>query len=152
MTSWSDVEAAAPELAAEVRRLFDARKHKTMATLRKNGSPRISGMEVEFRDGDALLGMMGDSCKAKDVLRDPRLAVHSPTVDPTGPKEPGDVVTITIKYANTGSKAVSDIVVSDSLSGRLEYVTGSAQSDRPANFSAFERLYITRPFHVSALY
>ena len=39
-------------------------------------------MEVEFRDGDALLGMMGDSCKAKDVLRDPRLAVHSPTVDP----------------------------------------------------------------------
>jgi uncharacterized repeat protein (TIGR01451 family) len=60
------------------------------------------------------------------------------TVDPPGPKEPGEIVTITIKYANTGSKAVSDIVVSDSLSGRLEYVTGSAQSDRPANFTAAE--------------
>lgn len=60
------------------------------------------------------------------------------SVDPPGPKEPGEVVTITIKYANTGAKAASDLVVSDSLSGRLEYVTGSAQSDRAANFTAAE--------------
>ena len=60
------------------------------------------------------------------------------SVDPPGPKEPGEIVTITIKYANTGSKAVSDLVVSDSLSGRLEYVPGSAASDRPANFTAAE--------------
>ncbi len=53
-------------------------------------------------------------------------------VDPPGPKQPGDVVTITIRYANTGAKAISDIVVSDSLSGRLEYVPGSAETDRPA--------------------
>ncbi len=57
------------------------------------------------------------------------------SVDPPGPKEPGEVVTITIKYANTGSKAVSDLVVSDSLSGRLEYIAGSAASDRPSNFT-----------------
>ncbi len=60
------------------------------------------------------------------------------SVDPTGPREAGDVVTITIKYANTGAKAVSDIVISDSLSGRLGYVDGSAQSDRPSNFTAAE--------------
>ncbi len=60
------------------------------------------------------------------------------SVDPAGPKEAGEVVTITIKYANTGSKAISDLVVSDSLSGRLEYVAGSAQSDRPANFTTAE--------------
>jgi uncharacterized repeat protein (TIGR01451 family) len=60
------------------------------------------------------------------------------TVDPTGPREPGDVVTITIRYANTGAKAVSDVVVSDSLSARLEYVPGSAETNRPANFSAAE--------------
>lgn len=57
------------------------------------------------------------------------------SVDPPGPKSAGDIVTITIKYANTGSREVSDIVVSDSLSGRLEYVPGSAVSDRAANFS-----------------
>ncbi len=60
------------------------------------------------------------------------------SVDPTGPREVGDVVTITIKYANTGAKAVSDIVISDSLSGRLAYVEGSAQSDRPSNFTVSE--------------
>ena len=60
------------------------------------------------------------------------------SVDPPGPKEPGEVVTITIKYANTGSKAVSDLVVSDSLSGRLEYVAGSAASDRASNFTTVE--------------
>ena len=47
----------------------------------------------------------------------------------------GDVVTITIRYANTGVKAISDLVVSDSLSGRLEYIAGSAETDRPGNFT-----------------
>lgn len=60
------------------------------------------------------------------------------SVDPQGPKEPGEVVTITIKYANTGAKAIDDVVISDSLSGRLEYVPGSAQSDRPSNFASSE--------------
>lgn len=60
------------------------------------------------------------------------------SIDPPGPKEPGEIVTITIKYANTGSKAVDDLVVSDSLSGRLEYVAGSAVSDRGANFTTVE--------------
>ena len=52
-------------------------------------------------------------------------------IDPSGPRQSGDIVTITIRYANTGAKAISDLVVSDSLSGRLEYVAGSAR-DRPA--------------------
>jgi uncharacterized repeat protein (TIGR01451 family) len=60
------------------------------------------------------------------------------TVDPPGPKEPGEVVTITIRYLNSGAKAVSDLVVSDSLSGRLEYVPGSSQTDRAANFTVAE--------------
>jgi len=59
-------------------------------------------------------------------------------IDPTGPRQAGDVVTITIRYANTGSKAISDVVVSDSLSGRLEYVPGSAETDRPGTFTSAE--------------
>ncbi|MFO0826063.1 MAG: hypothetical protein U0792_23590 [Gemmataceae bacterium] len=57
-------------------------------------------------------------------------------VDPPGPKQQGEIVTIVIRYANTGTKAATDIVISDSLSGRLEYVVGSSQTDRPSNFSA----------------
>lgn len=82
MSSWSDVVGDAPEFAARVRALFDARKHKTMATLRRDGSPRISGIELEFVDGQLQLGMMADSLKAADLRRDPRVAVHSPSVDP----------------------------------------------------------------------
>ena len=45
-------------------------------------------------------------------------------------------MTFTIRYLNTGNRPISEVVVSDSLSGRLEYVAGSNQSDRAANFSA----------------
>ena len=82
MTSWDDVAAAEPEFAARVRALFESQKHMTLATLRRDGSPRISGTEVRFADGELLLGMMPGSRKAIDLGRDPRLALHSPTVDP----------------------------------------------------------------------
>jgi len=82
MASWREVSDEAPEFAARVRRLFDARKHKTMATLRRDGSPRISGTELEFGDDEIHLGMMSGSMKALDVRRDSRIALHSPTVDP----------------------------------------------------------------------
>jgi hypothetical protein len=79
---WSDVVAADPDLAAHVRRCFGIRKHATLATLRHDGSPRISGTEVEFDDdGDLYLGMMARSRKALDLRRDPRLALHCPTED-----------------------------------------------------------------------
>ncbi len=81
MGSWQEVEAAVPELAAVVRAAFDAHKHKVLATLRADGSPRVSGNEVTFKDGEAWLGMMHRSLKALDLLRDPRLAVHSATAD-----------------------------------------------------------------------
>ncbi|MDB5312340.1 MAG: hypothetical protein JWO38_6542 [Gemmataceae bacterium] len=57
------------------------------------------------------------------------------SVDAPGPVESGAEVTFTIRYVNTGNKPISDVVVSDSLSGRLEYVPGSAQTDRAANLS-----------------
>ncbi|HEX6491873.1 MAG TPA: pyridoxamine 5'-phosphate oxidase family protein [Candidatus Dormibacteraeota bacterium] len=82
MTSWDDVAAAEPEFAARVRSLFESQKHMTLATLRRDGAPRISGTEVRFADGEVVLGMMPGSRKALDLLRDPRLALHSPTVDP----------------------------------------------------------------------
>jgi Pyridoxamine 5'-phosphate oxidase len=86
MASWNEVADAEPEFAQRVQALFDAQRHKTMATLRKDGSPRISGIEAQFIKGDVWLGMMGGSMKALDLLRDPRLALHSATVDP--PEDP----------------------------------------------------------------
>ena len=89
MTSWKDVEKAVPEFAARVQRMFDAHKHKTIATLRADGSPRISGIEVEFKDGDLVFGSMPDARKGADLRRDPRFAIHGPTVDPPEGKPTG---------------------------------------------------------------
>ena len=51
MPGWSEFEREAPALAAEVRRRLDAYTHKTMATLRRDGAPRISGTETELKNG-----------------------------------------------------------------------------------------------------
>lgn len=87
MTNWNDVTETAPDFAKEVQALFDAHKHKTMATLRRDGSPRISGIEMEFVNGAVVVGMMPDSLKARDLRRDGRVAVHSGSVlpDPDDP-------------------------------------------------------------------
>jgi pyridoxamine 5'-phosphate oxidase-like protein len=82
MTAWHDVEQAVPEFAQRVRTLFDAHRHKTIATLRADGSPRISGIEVVFEGGELLFGSMPNARKGADLRRDPRFALHSATVDP----------------------------------------------------------------------
>jgi hypothetical protein len=82
MTAWEDVERAEPEFAQRVRALFDAHKHKTIATLRADGSPRISGIEAVFEDGELVFGSMPNARKGADLRRDPRFALHSATVDP----------------------------------------------------------------------
>jgi Pyridoxamine 5'-phosphate oxidase len=85
--AWKAIEQAEPEFAGRVRRLFDAGHHKTIATLRADGSPRISGIECEFADGDLRFGSMSDARKGADLARDPRFALHGPTFQPEEGKE-----------------------------------------------------------------
>ena len=82
MASWSEVREQAAELAAAVEERFAARKHCTVATLRADGSPRISGIEVQFEGDEVTIGSMPGAVKARDLQRDPRFALHSATVDP----------------------------------------------------------------------
>jgi Pyridoxamine 5'-phosphate oxidase len=82
MPSWSEFEAAAPALAERVRARFDAHTHKTIATVRRDGSPRISAIESDFRDGELWIGSMWQARKARDLQRDPRFALHSGSQDP----------------------------------------------------------------------
>jgi hypothetical protein len=66
-----------------------------------------------------------------------RLALTK-TIDPPGPYQPGDEVTITLRYANNTRQEIRDLVISDSLSGRLEYVDGSAAADRRSTVTTAE--------------
>jgi hypothetical protein len=87
MATWQEIEKDAPEFAERVRAVFGAGTNKTIATTRSDGSPRISAVELEFADGEVTFGMMGGSVKLRDVRRDDRIAVHSPTLEP--PKDGG---------------------------------------------------------------
>ena len=84
MASWQQFADAAPELAQAAQELLDAHVHKTMATLRADGSPRISGIEAHILLGDLWLGSMPGARKARDLQRDPRIALHSGSEDPPG--------------------------------------------------------------------
>ena len=84
MARWERIEAEEPEFAARARERFDAGVHKTIATLRADGSPRISGIEASFLAGDLWFGSMPGARKAADLIRDPRFALHSASEDPPG--------------------------------------------------------------------
>ncbi|KAA0110147.1 pyridoxamine 5'-phosphate oxidase family protein [Mycolicibacterium sp. P1-5] len=87
MTTWQDIQTAEPEFAKRVQALFDAHKHKTIATLRADGAPRISGIESTFADGELMFGSMSNARKGSDLRRDPRFALHTATVDPVEGRE-----------------------------------------------------------------
>src|SRR3954453_9739323 len=82
MPSWTEFEAAAPGLAARVRTRLDAHVHKTLATIRADGAPRISGTECRFADGELWIGSMWQALKARDLQRDGRHAPHTGSSDP----------------------------------------------------------------------
>jgi hypothetical protein len=112
MVAWREIEQAEPEFAARVRGMFDAGRHKTIATLRSDGSPRISGIECEFADGDLRFGSMTGARKGADLERDARFALHGPTVHPEEGKErewPGE--------AKVAGRAVASGPVSTDGSG-----------------------------------
>lgn len=116
MARWQDVVEAEPAFANEVKVRFDAGKHKFLATLRRDGSPRISGIEANFTAGDLWLGMMPGSMKARDFLRDPRFALHSVSAD-ADPNDPagwiGDAkvsgLAVAVTDAETRAEAMSDM-------------------------------------------
>jgi hypothetical protein len=81
MTSWADLVSAEPEFAAFVRARLESHKHLYLGTLRSDGSPRISGIELTIRDGELWLGGMPGARKFADLRRDPRMVLHSGSDD-----------------------------------------------------------------------
>jgi hypothetical protein len=81
---WDEFDTAAPELARLGLERFESKQLCMLGTLRLDGSPRISPCEMTFIEGELLLGMMWQSPKALDLLRDARCVLHSCTSDKAG--------------------------------------------------------------------
>jgi Pyridoxamine 5'-phosphate oxidase len=74
---WSDIGHAQPRLARLAKeRLIDPGV-VLVATIRHDGTPRLSPVEPYVLAGELWLSMMWQSTKARDLLRDPRILVHS---------------------------------------------------------------------------
>ena len=81
---WGEFIEGVAAIGEEAEARFRKDQLVMVGTLRKDGSPRISPCEIDFADRRMLLGMMWRSPKALDLLRDPRVVVHSVTVNKDG--------------------------------------------------------------------
>jgi hypothetical protein len=78
LVRWSEFAAVEPEFARRIHTYFPLNTNATLATLRRDGSPRISGSNVVFAaDGDLWIYAWPSSVRLADLRRDPRLAIHS---------------------------------------------------------------------------
>lgn len=82
---WDAFERACPEIAGLARDRFAKDEVVLVGTLRRDGSPRISPNEPDFAAGRLFVSMMWRSRKALDLLRDPRVVVHSAPSDRMNP-------------------------------------------------------------------
>jgi Pyridoxamine 5'-phosphate oxidase len=84
VASWAEFSSEQPELAARVRERLEAGTHKTLATVRASGAPRVAGNEAWIAAGELWFGSMAGSARARDLRRDPRFALHTASADPPG--------------------------------------------------------------------
>jgi hypothetical protein len=81
---WSELEQDQRSLAGLGRKLLIEPGVVLVGTIRRDGAPRISPVEPFVMDGELMLSMMWGSKKAADLLRDPRILVHSIVVGREG--------------------------------------------------------------------
>ena len=122
MATWQEFSEQAPELAARAFERFEAHRHKTMATIRSDGSPRISGTEVPIQQGEVWLGGMTGNRRFADLRRDPRVAIHSASEDP-------DVWTGDAKLTGRAAEVTDE-------AGKAAF-RGDAQEVPPGDFELF---------------
>ncbi|NAZ84427.1 pyridoxamine 5'-phosphate oxidase family protein [Kineococcus sp. R8] len=108
---WADLETAEPDVAAAVLGRFRAARHHVLATLTLDGSPRVSGTEVDVWRGDLVVGSMVGARKAADLGRDPRFALHAHTGD--GSMADGDA-----KLAGTAQEVLDAEELADYVADR----------------------------------
>jgi hypothetical protein len=81
---WEDLARQVPRLASVAHDRLIAPGVLLIVTIRRDGAPRVSPVEPLVHDGDLWLSMMWQSRKARDLLRDDRILVHSITTTRDG--------------------------------------------------------------------
>jgi len=130
MATWTQFEEEAPETEAVFRRRLEKSGLGLLATLRRDGFPRISPLEPLLHGGEIWLGMMPGSTKSIDLARDPRCCLHSATDDK-------DVKDGDAKLWAEGRAVTDPAVIADYLSG-WKTVSEFDPSEVPGGFDLWK--------------
>ena len=87
MASFAEVENVEPDLADRVRAILTSTTNAVLGTIRHDGSPRLSGVDAFFHNGQLRIWSMPRARKGQDLRRDPRLALHSIPWDSRRPRD-----------------------------------------------------------------
>ncbi len=77
MTKLQTLLEQEPELAARAVAILTSTTNAVLATVRVDGSPRVSGIDPFIVEGELCIGSMEGARKAQDLARDPRMALHA---------------------------------------------------------------------------
>ncbi|QGK71851.1 pyridoxamine 5'-phosphate oxidase family protein [Allosaccharopolyspora coralli] len=119
MTTWGQFHEESPALADAIAVRLRAAKHHVLATVRRDGSPRVSGSEVSWRGPELTIGSMPGARKARDLQRDARFALHA---------NPGDE-SMSGGDAKLSGRAVEIVDVAE-----LRSLTGTAEVSEDSHF------------------
>jgi len=130
----------APEsYAARVKPVLVDGRVRPAITYVKQGVAVVEGLErVQAIVTQQGVQTLVSSIEPDEITNAPNQMVVTKSVSPAGPVQSGDVVTFTIRYRNATPFPATELLLSDSLSGRLEYVPGTATTDRPANITTID--------------
>jgi uncharacterized repeat protein (TIGR01451 family) len=121
------------ELARELSRREGTQENKqvevTSVVGRYQGGPEVVSATAETRDFTVC-------CNEAPRVPDKPLVLYKCADRPAA--KVGDVVTFTLRYSNHGGRPLTDVAVSDSLTGRLEYIPSSSGSDHDSVFTMQE--------------
>jgi hypothetical protein len=131
VAAWAEVAHQAAPLVALVEGVLAARRMKTLATIRRDGAPRLSEISGAFvREGELWLGLI-PSAKERDLARDPRCSVHCGS--------PGDEWAASARVSGRATRAEP---------GDIDRLGLARNSDEP-RFSLFRldvtEVVVTRP-------
>ena len=81
MITYAELRATAPDIADPIAARLEKSVLGMLGTIRRDGSPRVSPIEVAFHEGRLFVGMMPGSTKSQDVERDPRISLVTALAD-----------------------------------------------------------------------
>ncbi len=102
---------------------------KAVALARSEAGPKVVSSQVVAREARS-------DCKEDMVILDQPMVLHKSADRQVA--IPGDVVTFTLRFSNMTGRPLTDVAIVDNLSPRLEFVEGSARSNKEAVFTVQE--------------